>query len=162
MSTTESTRATLPCAVCLKALEAMDGEVDTPYGANTFTSTGHYGATAFDSVFGGEHLELHICTPCLAAMTANAAIHRILHVTETTPEQRNIWRSTEDPSGDTPWNEQRLRNEAAMERFGDETPTMTPEWFQLIYAACQEASRSGKVFYPARIPAPAKKEPSNA
>jgi hypothetical protein len=150
---------TLPCAVCRKALEAMDGDVDTPYGANTFTSAGHYGATAFDSVFGGEHLELHICTPCLATMTANAAVHRILHSTETTPEQRNLWRSAEDPAGDTPWNEQRLRNEAAMERFGETTEAMTEEWFRLIYAACQEASRAGKVFDPAAIPAPGAPEP---
>ncbi|HEX9089720.1 MAG TPA: hypothetical protein VF867_19670 [Arthrobacter sp.] len=152
--TPTKTATTLPCAVCRKPLEAMDGEVDTPYAANTFTSTGHYGATAFDSVFGGEHLELHICTPCLATMTANAAIHRILHATETTPEQRNLWRSAEDPSGDTPWNEQRLRNEFAMERFEEATPTMTPEWFHLIFNACQEASRAGKVFDPASVPAP--------
>jgi hypothetical protein len=151
--------ATLPCAVCLNLLEAMDGDVEVPYGANTFTTTGHYGATAFDSVFGGEHLELHICTPCLAMMTANAAIHRVLSPTETTPEQRNIWRSAEDPSGDTPWNEQRLRNEAAMERFAETTPTMTPEWFGIIYAACQDASRAGKAFDPASIPAPRAPEP---
>jgi hypothetical protein len=134
----------------------MDGDVDTPYGANIFTSTGHYGATAFDSVFGGEHLELHICTPCMATMTANAAIHRILRPTETTPEQRNIWRSAEDPTGDTPWNEQRLRNEAAMERFDEATEGMTPEWFHQIYNACQEASRAGKAFDPATVPAPGK------
>jgi hypothetical protein len=150
--------ATLPCAVCLKPLEAMDGDVDTPFGANIFTTTGHYGATAFDSVFGGEHLELHICTPCMATMTANAAIHRILHAIEGTPEQRNLWRSAEDPSGDTPWNEQRLRNEAAMERFGDATPTMTPEWFRLIHAACQEASRNGKAFDPATVAAPGQQD----
>jgi hypothetical protein len=153
-----SPNTTLPCAVCRNPLEAMDGDVDTPYGANTFTSPGHYGATAFDSVFGGEHLELHICTPCLATMTANAAIHRVLHPTKRTPEQRNLWRSAEDPSGDTPWNEQRLRNEASMERFGETTPTMTPEWFGLIYAACQDASRSGKVFDPATIPPPAQQD----
>lgn len=151
---------TLPCAVCRKPLEAMDGDINTPYGANIFTSAGHYGATAFDSVFGGEHLELHICTECLAAMTANAAIHRVLAGTEATPAQRTIWRSTEDPAGDTPWNEQRLHNEAAMERFAEATPAMTEDWFKLIFEACQEASRDGKVFDPATIPAPGQEDPA--
>jgi hypothetical protein len=94
----------------------------------------------------------------MATMTANAAIHRILRPTETTPEQRNIWRSAEDPTGDTPWNEQRLRNEAAMERFDEATEGMTPEWFHQIYNACQEASRAGKVFDPATVPPPGQQD----
>lgn len=156
---TEST--TLPCAVCLNPLEAMDNDLDVPYAANIFESHGHYGATAFDAP-GGEHLELFICTDCLNIMKANSAVHRVLHATADTLETRNVWESDADPAEDNPKNKQRLRNGFAMEDYLDATEGMTPEWAGLIFAACDEASQAGKAFDPATIPAPAKIEPANA
>lgn len=154
---------TLPCAVCRKPQEAMDGDVETPYGANIFTTTGHYGSTAFDPVFGGERLELFICTPCMMTMRSNAAIHRIFDATEATPEEQVfVWGSADDTAGDNPKNEQRLRNEFAMERFADVTPEMTEEWFHLIFNACQDASRAGSVFDPATVPAPKQQQEQTA
>ncbi|QOD05938.1 hypothetical protein [Pseudarthrobacter sp. BIM B-2242] len=150
---TETT--TLPCAVCRKPLERSDGDPNVPYGANIFITHGHYGSTAFDAVFGGEHLELLICTECMTTMRENAAIHRVLKATEATPEQTFIWGSPEDPNEDNPWNKQRLRNDFAMEDFFAQTPGMTEDWAKLIYDACQVVSRDGKVFDPASIPAPA-------
>lgn len=152
---------TLPCAVCRKALERMDPGHDTPYGANIFVSYGHYGATAFDSVFGGEHLELHICTDCLTTMTANSAINRVLEPTKATAEQRNIWHSDDDPREDNPWNRQRLRNEFAMTGFFDQAPEgMDDAWAKAIFEACQAASREGMPFDPAAVPNPGKLEPA--
>lgn len=150
---TETT--TLPCAVCRKTLERMDGQVNAPYAANIFTSDGHYGATAYDAP-GGEHLELFICTDCLDIMKANAAIHRVLHPTEATPAARNLWDSPEDPREDNPWNKQRLRNEFAMSDYFDEAPQgMDDTWARAIFDACQAASRKGEAFDPASVPAPA-------
>jgi hypothetical protein len=155
---TETT--TLPCAVCRKALEAMDGDVDAPYAANIFTAEGNYGSTAFDT-FGGEHLELFICTDCLKIMQANSAIHRVFQATEEIPEQTFVWGSAEDPATDNPWNRQRLRNEFAMEEYLEAAEDMTQKCAGLIFAACTEASRAGKVFDPASIPAPKKEELTN-
>lgn len=148
---TETT--TLPCAVCRKPLERMDGDPDAPYAANIFVSYGHYGATAFDAP-GGEYLELFICTPCLEIMKANSAIHRVLYPTDAVPEQRNLWGSTADPREDNPWNRQRLRNEFAMDDFLNATAGMTQEWARAVFTACQEASRAGRAFDPATVPAP--------
>lgn len=156
---TEST--TLPCAVCLKPLERVDGHPDVPYAANIFISHGHYGSTAFDT-FGGEYLELLICTPCLTIMQTNSAVHRIFEATEEIPEQTFIWGSAEDPATDNNWNRQRLRNEFAMEDYLEAAEGMTEEWATLIFAACNEASRAGKAFNPTSIPAPPKKESTNA
>lgn len=156
MSTPEPAQTTtLPCAVCRKLLERIDGDPDVPYDANIFTTHGHHGSTAFDPVFGGEHLELHICTDCMMTMRENAAIHRVLKATEATPEQTFIWGSAEDPREDNPWNRQRLRNDFIMEGFFESTPGMRQDWAKLIYEACQVASRDGKAFDPATIPAPA-------
>lgn len=149
---TETT--TLPCASCRGPLERMDGDPDAPYGANIFVAHGQYGATAYDAP-GGEHLELFICTPCLEIMRSNAAIHRVLHPTETTPEQRNLWGSPADPEGDNPQNILRLRNEDVMEAFAETAPGMNSEWFSRVFAACTDASRDGRVFDPATVPAPA-------
>lgn len=161
--TEAATETTLPCAVCLKPQEALDGDPEVPYAANIFTSTGHYGSTAFDAVFGGERLELLICTPCMKAMRSNAAIQRIFEATEATPEEQVfIWGSADDTAGDNPKNEKRLRNEAAMERFAEATPGMTKEWFHLLFGACTDASRAGKAFNPAAISAPAKEQTVNA
>lgn len=155
---TTAMTATLPCAVCRKPLEAMDGDPAVPYAANIFTTSGHYGSTAFDPVFGGERLELLICTDCIMTMRANAAIHRIFDATEATPEEQVfVWGSAEDTAGDNPWNEQRLRNEFAMSDFFDEAPEgMDDAWARVIFDACQTASRDGKPFDPSTIPAPKK------
>lgn len=142
---------TLPCAVCLTPQERMDGHADVPYGANIFTSTGHYGSTAYDT-FGGEHLELLICTPCMKKMQASSAIHRIFQATEEIPEQTFVWGSAEDPADDNNWNRLRLRNEFAMEDYLEATAGMTQEWAGRIFHACNEASRAGKAFDPATIP----------
>lgn len=151
MSTPETT--SLPCAVCMQPQERMDGQAEVPYGANIFITHGHYGATAFDTP-GGEYLELLICTPCMMTMRDNAAIHRVLLGTETTPGQFNVWGSPEDPQEDNPWNKQRLRNEWAMTDFFDGAPAgMNQDWAAAIFDACQVASREGKAFDPASIPA---------
>ncbi|ACL42321.1 hypothetical protein Achl_4370 (plasmid) [Pseudarthrobacter chlorophenolicus A6] len=152
-STPAVLNTTLPCAACLRPLERVDGDPDVPYDANIFTTHGHYGSTTFDPVFGGERLELHICTPCMMTMRENAAIHRILQATEATAEQTFIWGSTEDPKDDNPWNKQRLRNEFVMEDFFEKTTGMTQARAKLIFDACQAASRDGKVFDPATISA---------
>lgn len=149
---TEAT--TLPCAVCSKPLERVDGDPDVPYDANIFTTHGHYGSTLFDPVFGGEHLELHICTACMMTMRENAAIHRVLKATEDTPEQTFIWGSPEDPRDDNPWNKQRLQNDVSMEEFLEKTPGMTQAWASLIFDACQVASETGRAFDPAAVPSP--------
>lgn len=143
---------TLPCAICLVKPQLVRGNPDAPYGANVFTSSGHYGATAYDPVFGGEHLRLLICTGCLLKMQENGSVHRVLHATDETPEQLLLWGSDEDPGTDNPWNEQRLRNDLAMAEFAESTPGMTEEWSGRIYATCQEASRYGKTFNPAEVP----------
>ncbi|HEX9229442.1 MAG TPA: hypothetical protein VF885_22820 [Arthrobacter sp.] len=146
---------TLPCAVCRKALERMDASYDIPYAANIFVSYGHEGATAYDSP-GGEHLELLICTDCLDTMKAAAAIDRVLHATAATPAASNPWGSAADPRTDNPWNKQRLRNEFAMMDFLDEAPEgMDEAWGKAIFDACREASRTGRPFDPASVPAPA-------
>lgn len=156
---TETEATTLPCAVCRKALEAMDGNPGVPYGANIFYAYGHEGATAFDTP-GGEHLKLLICTDCLETMQANSAIHRIFEAIEEIPAQAFIWGSAEDPATDNNWNRRRLRNEFAMEDYIEAADGMTQEWAGLIFAACTEASRAGKIFDPASVPAP-KKAPSD-
>lgn len=143
----------LPCAVCRKTLEAMDGDVGVPYGANVFYAYGHEGATAFDTP-GGEHLKLFICTECLRIMQANSAIHRVFEAIEEIPEQAFIWGSAEDPATDNNWNRRRLRNEFAMEDYLEAAEGMTREWAGLIFAACTEASRAGRIFDPASVPAP--------
>lgn len=145
---------TLPCAVCRKALERMDPDHDIPYAANIFVSYGHEGATAYDAP-GGEHLELLICTGCMEAMKADALIARVLHATATTPLASNAWGSPADPREDNPWNRQRLRNEFAMNDFLDQAPeAMDETWAKAIFDACQAASRDGKPFDPASVPAP--------
>jgi hypothetical protein len=149
---TETT--TLPCAVCLKPLERIDGDAGVPYAANIFTTHGHYGATAFDSVCGGEHLELLICTDCMTTMRSNAAIHRVLKATEAVPEQTFIWGSAEDPDEDNAWNKLRLSNDFAMEAHWETADDMTQERAKHIYDAGQEASRAGMAFNPAATPAP--------
>lgn len=147
--------STLPCAVCRKALERMDAGYDIPYAANIFVSYGHEGATAYDAP-GGEHLELLICTDCLEAMKANALIDRVLHATAATPMASNHWGSPEDPVEGNLWNKQRLSNEFAMSDFFDEAPAgMNDAWARAIFDACQAASRDGKAFDPASVPAPA-------
>lgn len=152
---------TLPCAVCLKPQERMDGQADVPYGANIFTSGGHYGATAYDS-YGGEHLELLICAPCLTTMQANAAIHRVFQATGEIPEQTFVWGSAEDPAADNNWNRQRLRNEFAMEDYLEAAEGMNQEWASRVFAACSDASRAGKSFDPATVPASPEAVPADA
>lgn len=152
MSSTEPTQTTLPCAVCRKPLEAMDGHPDVPYAANIFITHGHYGSTAYDT-FGGEHLELLICTSCMTIMQKNSAIHRVFQATEEIPEQTFVWGSDEDPAADNNWNRQRLRNEFAMEDYLESTEGMNQEWAKLIFDACTTASRDGKAFDPASVPA---------
>lgn len=142
----------LPCAVCGTELERVDGQPDIPYGANIFNTTGHYGATAYDSPC-GEHLELLICTPCLDGMRERQAIHRVLHATHDTPRQRHVWRSETDTDRDNPLNRQRLRNELAMCQFFDDTDEMTNEWSMRIFDACNEASSKGQPFDPAAVSA---------
>lgn len=149
----DTLHTTLPCAVCLKPQERCEGQTEVPYGANIFTTHGHYGATAFDTP-GGEYLELLICTPCMTTMRENSAIHRVLLGTEATPGQFNLWGSPDDPQDDNPWNQQRLRNDFAMEHYFESTPGMAQDWAKLIFDACQVASREGKVFDPAAVPAP--------
>ena len=144
---------TLPCAVCSKALERMDGDPDNPYGANIFTAGGNYGATAYDAP-GGEHLELLICTDCLHTMKASSSIYRVLHATAATPEARNFWDSAADPAEDNPKNKQRLRNDFAMEDYLETAEGMTQEWASLVFEACYAASHAGEVFDPASVPAP--------
>jgi hypothetical protein len=70
----------LPCAVCKKELDVVhEGFSDAPYGANIFRSSGHYGATAFDSE-AGESLELYICTECMKEMADSDSINVVRKV----------------------------------------------------------------------------------
>lgn len=140
----------LPCAICNNPLEAMDGNPKTPYGANVFSSSGHYGSTVYDPP-GGEHIEILICAGCLKAMVESRVVARVLHRTRNDPEQRYAFNSDEDPAGDNPKNILRLENEYAMDRYCESTSGMTAEWAQKIYEACREASKEGREFYPADI-----------
>lgn len=142
----------LPCALCWNDIEAMDGNPETPYGANIFTSSGHYGATAYDS-FGGEHLEILICTDCIMRIQDGNAVNRVLHATNSTPTQRNRWLSEDDPDFDNPKNELRLRNESKMNVYIESTPGMSTEWATRIFEACEIASHKGDEFNPSLIPA---------
>lgn len=147
-----SMKADLPCPICGHDIEAMDENPSVPYGANIFTSSGHYGATAYDS-FGGEHLEIFICTPCIMIIQEKNAVNRVLHATNSTPTQRNRWLSEDDPDFDNPKNELRLRNESKMNVYFESTPEMTAEWATKIFEACEIASHKGEEFDPSLIPA---------
>jgi hypothetical protein len=152
MTSPDEKHTTLPCAVCRKPLERMDGHHDIPYAANIFISFGHEGATAYDAP-GGEHLEMFICTECLEVMKTNAVIDRVLHATAAAPVVSNLWGSPEDPCEDNPWNKQRLRNEWALMDCYENMLGMNEEWAGRLYAECQEASRDGRAFNPASVPA---------
>jgi hypothetical protein len=145
-------KADLPCAICGHDIEAMDENPAVPYAANIFTSSGHYGATAYDS-FGGEHLEIFICTPCIMIIQEKNAINRVLHATNSTPTQRNRWLSEDDPDSDNPKNELRLRNESKMNAFMEADAGMTAEWATKIFEACETASHKGEEFDPASVAA---------
>lgn len=138
----------LPCAVCGTGFEPVESDLpDQPYGANIFTTTGHYGATAFDSP-GGDRLELLICTPCMKAMAERQAIHRVLDATEQIPEQTLIWGSTEEQAiGDTPMNQLRLANLYRLEA-AEQMPGMTVEKWHQLFKASAAASAAGRVFTP--------------
>ena len=140
------TRIDLPCAVCGITLEPVESDLlDQPYGANIFTTTGHYGATAFDSP-GGDRLELLICTPCMKAMAERQAIHRILDATEGIPQQTLIWGSEEEQAViDTPMNALRLANTYRLEA-AEQMPGMTVENYHALFRACAAASAAGRVF----------------
>lgn len=140
-------RKDLPCAVCGTALGPVESDLpDQPYGANIFISTGHYGATAFDSP-GGDRLELLICTPCMKAMAERQAIHRILDATEQIPEQTLIWGSAEEQAvSDTPMNALRLANMYRLEA-AEEIPGMTVEKYNDLFQACAAASTAGREFH---------------
>jgi hypothetical protein len=145
-------KADLPCAVCGNQIEAMDEDPSIPYKANVFTSSGHYGATAYDS-FGGEHLEIFICTSCIMVMQERNSINRVLHETKSTVRQRNRWLSENDPDFDNPKNQLRLRNELKMNTYFETTQGMTEEWATKIFAACEIASHQGEEFDPSTIAA---------
>lgn len=138
----------LPCAVCGAVLGPVESDLpDQPYGANIFTTTGHYGATAFDSP-GGDRLELLICTPCMEAMAERQAIHRVLDGTEQTPEQTLVWGSAEEQDiSDTPMNALRLANLYRLEAV-EQWPGMTVEKYHELFSACAEASRRGRIYTP--------------
>lgn len=141
-------RKDLPCAVCGTTFEPAEADLpDQPYGANIFTTTGHYGATAFDSP-GGDRLELLICTPCMKSMAERQAIHRVLDGTEEDPEQTLIWGSAEEQAVyDTPMNQLRLANMHRLEA-AEERPGMTVEEWHQLFNASAEASRQGRIFQP--------------
>lgn len=141
-------RRDLPCAVCGDGLEPVEADLpDQPHGANIFATTGHYGATAFDSP-GGDHLELLICTPCLHAMARRQVIHRVLAAAGDTAEQRLVWGSPEDEAvGATPWDTLNLANQRRLEACAA-TPGMTPQTLERLWDACREATQDGKVFDP--------------
>ncbi|MCC3292878.1 hypothetical protein [Arthrobacter sp. zg-Y1110] len=138
----------LPCAVCGTTLEPVESDLpDQPYGANIFTTSGHYGATAFDSP-GGDRLELLICTACMKSMAERQAIHRVLDATEQTPEQTLVWGSdAEQAISDTPMNALRLANMYRLEAV-EEMPGMTVEKYHEAFRACAAASAAGRVFSP--------------
>ena len=55
----------LSCIVCDKPLRNVTEDSDNqPYVGTSFSSSGHYGSTAWDSV-DGELLEINVCDTCL-------------------------------------------------------------------------------------------------
>lgn len=84
-------KADLPCAVCKTELESsIHNKPDMPSNANIFTSTGHYGATAYDSM-GPEHIELYICTDCLDEMRDNKVINVVRTVNPSPIISKKTW-----------------------------------------------------------------------
>lgn len=154
--TTETT--TLPCSVCRKPLERMDGEADWPYAGTVFTTEGHYGSTMFDAVFGGENLRLIICDDCLDGMKSSSAIHRVVHATEEVPGRQVIWGSAED-TGDNPKNDLRLANERRLEEFLEQNGKHLEEsQVRALLNSCNWHSGKGLNYNPAAgrpQPAPA-------
>jgi hypothetical protein len=61
-------RQSLPCIVCGKLLQNVEGTVNQPYGGTMFYTYGHYGSTAFDPMLGHtERLMINVCDACLTA-----------------------------------------------------------------------------------------------
>lgn len=78
--------STLPCFKCEKVLEGNgSGEVNSPSGACSFTTTGHYGTTVFDPM-DGSMLEINICDDCLSEAAKQNRI--ILYEPITAPRRK--------------------------------------------------------------------------
>ena len=55
----------LPCIACGRELRnCEEGATNQPYAGTAFTSYGHYGSTAFDSL-DGHYIEINVCDLCL-------------------------------------------------------------------------------------------------
>ena len=74
-----STARILDCFKCGKPLESAfppeHTDTNQPYAGTTFTSSGHYGSTAFDAM-DGSFLELNICDDCLRANRSQVLLGR--------------------------------------------------------------------------------------
>ncbi len=71
----ERKKAPLSCIVCDEQLwnQTLDEDKNWPDDACTFTTTGQYGSTVFDSL-SGEKLEVNICDQCLREALARGVI----------------------------------------------------------------------------------------
>lgn len=66
--------AMVPCVVCGTTLENVDRDAENqPYGGTSFSTSGHYGSTAFDPM-NGSMLELNLCDPCLKRASAQGRV----------------------------------------------------------------------------------------
>lgn len=141
--------AAMPCAVCGTVLEAIDGDSDIPYAGDIFTATGHYGSTMYDPVFGGEHLTLIICAPCLTGMRARGAVTRTLLGVHGASPERLIWGSPGEAERDNPRNKLRLENERALAAYAEANPqAMYPGLYAELMELCDQASLAGLAFHP--------------
>ena len=77
--TIQESDQTLPCLVCRKPLaNACPGVENQPRGGLEFTTSGHYGSTAFDPM-NGEQLTINICDDCLCEASKHGAVGHTDH-----------------------------------------------------------------------------------
>lgn len=85
----------LPCVVCGRELENIFEDVENqPSGGTSFSSSGHYGSTAFDSMTARVQLELNFCDPCLTSLRERGRIAIVAETTKRTFEYK-IWNGDE-------------------------------------------------------------------
>ena len=94
--------AALPCIRCGKQLYQVSKEApvtesfqNQPYNGTAFYTSGHYGSTVFDEVF-GETIEINVCDTCLLDAAKEQRILYYRRVTQTEYVDRQFWTPDEE------------------------------------------------------------------